>query len=59
VAVAAVMRASHRATSVTAALAAALTSLPREICDSTSPVQTEALARSYRVGAAWRRMGVQ
>ena len=48
-AAAAVMRASHRATRVTAAPAAALTSLPRKIRDSMSPVQTEAPARSYRV----------
>jgi len=59
VAVAAVIRASHRAAMVTAALAAALTSLPREIRVSTSPVQTEAPARSCRVGTVQQRMGVR
>jgi len=59
VATAAVMRASHRVARVTAAPAVALTSLPREIRDRTSPVQTKAPARSCRVGAAWRRMGVR
>jgi len=56
---AAVMRARHRVTRVKAAPAAALTSLPREIRDSTSPVQTEAPVRSCRVDAARRRMGVR
>jgi len=59
VAAAAVMRASHRVTRVAAAPAAMLTSLPREIRDSTSSVQTEAPARSCRVGTARRRMGVR
>ena len=58
VAAAAVIRASHRVARVMVALAAVLTSLLREIRDSTSPVQTEAPARSCRVGAAQRRMGV-
>ena len=58
-AAAAVMRASHRVTRVMVAPATALMSLPCEIRDSMSPVQTEAPARSSQVGAARRRMGVR
>jgi len=57
VAGAAVMRPSHRAARVTAAPAVAPRSPLREIRNSTSPVQTKAQARSYRV-VQWR-MGVR
>jgi len=56
---AAVMRPSHRAARVTVAAAVALMSLSRKIRDSTSPVQTEALARSGQVVTVRRRMGVR
>jgi len=58
-AAAAVIRPSHRVARVTAAPATALTILSYEIRDSTSPVQTEALARSCRVITVRRRMGVR
>jgi len=59
VAVVAEIRISHSVARVSAALAAAPSSLSCQVRDSRSPVQTEAPARSGRVAVVWWRIGVR
>jgi len=58
VAMAAETRISHSLARVSAAPVAASRSLLRQVCDSRSPVQTEAPARSGQVAVVRRRIGV-
>ena len=59
VAMAAETRISHSVARVSAAPAAVPSCLSRHVCDSRSPVQTEAPARTGRVAVVRWRIGVR